>query len=300
MTSLHFVSDLHADIERNEMQPLPDTGADLIVVAGDVRAPGTESLKQLRSMFENKTAQIIYVAGNHDFYSEGNPKKLRHYPELKTTFERQLADMPAVAASEGIILLSDTEAVVAGVRFLGATLWTDQSARPGWMTMNDALRSAARMNDYRLIKREPGRSKDVLRPIDTVHAHRRSVEFIERALTRDFEGDTVLVTHHPATPHSLLNWSPDHPERFGDLDWCYASNSGLERWFTGTGMPDGYVPPVLALHGHVHVNRDYRIGGTRVVANPRGYPSMGRRENPDFDPALVLKIEPRFIHSLGF
>ncbi|WP_210255058.1 hypothetical protein [Bradyrhizobium symbiodeficiens] len=41
--------------------------------------------------------------------------------------------------------------------------------------------------------------------------------------------------------------------------------------------------PALWLHGHVHANRDYQVGATRVVANPRGYPLRpGVCENPDF------------------
>lgn len=52
----------------------------------------------------------------------------------------------------------------------------------------------------------------------------------------------------------------------------------------------GDTAPELWIHGHVHAKQDYRVGDTRVIANPRGYPDRrgpGGRENPHFDPALV-------------
>ena len=36
-----------------------------------------------------------------------------------------------------------------------------------------------------------------------------------------------------------------------------------------------------------HASRDYRVGGTRVVSNPRGYDDENRR---GFDPQLVVEI----------
>ncbi|WP_210336812.1 metallophosphoesterase family protein [Aquamicrobium zhengzhouense] len=44
--------------------------------------------------------------------------------------------------------------------------------------------------------------------------------------------------------------------------------------------------PDLWVHGHVHDTFDYRVGSTRVVANPKGY----RNENPLFDPAMVIDV----------
>jgi hypothetical protein len=44
----------------------------------------------------------------------------------------------------------------------------------------------------------------------------------------------------------------------------------------------------------VHKSHDYILGSTRVVANPRGYPEFERanspRENPNFDPTLVIEV----------
>jgi Icc-related predicted phosphoesterase len=53
--------------------------------------------------------------------------------------------------------------------------------------------------------------------------------------------------------------------------------------------------PALWLHGHIHANRDYQVGSTRVVCNPRGYPG----ENADFDPRFIVELEPRFRLAMG-
>jgi hypothetical protein len=136
------------------------------------------------------------------------------------------------------------------------------------MTHTEAVRAAARgMNDYRAIKVGAGRSRDKLAP-----------------------GQTV-VTHMAPSRRSLLEWDPEHPERTRDLDWCYASN--CEALMTGDAAPS------LWLHGHIHTNRNYVVGHTRVVANPRGYPGLrGTRENPKFDPSLVVELEPRLAFGM--
>jgi Icc-related predicted phosphoesterase len=282
---INLVSDLHLDIRGNGDFTPPPVDCDVIVVAGDAMAPGTLALKKVRDLYRDLSIPLLYVPGNHDFYSTHDPRR----PELKTTWPRQRAQMQEIATDLSITLLDDAVAEIDGVdgnrvRFVGATLWSDFSARPGYMSFDAAVReasSARGMNDYRTIKVDPGRSKDVLRPRDTVNAHKASRAFLERMLTTPFDGDTVVITHHAPSYRSLLSGGL----QFNDLDWCYASN--LESLMTGENAP------ALWLHGHIHGNRDYVVGGTRIVANPRGYPLRVGRENPDFDPALVIELEPR-------
>ncbi|MDQ8697101.1 hypothetical protein [Hyphomicrobium sp. LHD-15] len=45
----------------------------------------------------------------------------------------------------------------------------------------------------------------------------------------------------------------------------------------------------LWVHGHTHTGCDYRLGGCRVMNNPRGYVSHGEGEG--FNPALVAKVD---------
>lgn len=301
---IHVASDGHDDIRGNKIacEESFNGRADLIAYVGDLMAPGLEALRRLRELYPDYSIPLIYVPGNHDFYSDGDPKR----PHLKTTIERQLREMPELADKLGIILLQDSvrEFYASGmlVRAFGGTLWSNMQARPGYVSMNDAMREAGkRMNDYRTIKTGEGRSKDQLRPTETLAMHRETVRFVERVLSTPTDADvTLLCTHHAPSYRSLRGWDPEHPERFGTMDWCYASN--CERWFTGEGMGPDHVAPDLAVHGHVHANKDYTIGETRIVANPRGYPlhalGMVGRENPHYDPQKVIELEPRYVPGM--
>jgi 3',5'-cyclic AMP phosphodiesterase CpdA len=280
---LHVFSDIHADIQNNDWSPPSDVDCDVVVVAGDVCAPMSLALPWLRNALPERT--IIYVPGNHDFYSD------HRSPDTKTTWEWQREHASRIAADHGIILLDDGVVEIDGVRFIGSTLWTDFMLRPPYIMFGDAVRSAGRMNDYRLIKTGRGRSHDLFRPRDSIGAHKVARKFIETALGAPTEAtETVVVTHHSPSGRSLTT-----PDSMRELDWCYASN--LEFLMTGEQAP------AMWIHGHIHANRDYLVGGTRILANPRGYPATfavnAPRENPDFDEHMVVEVGLQPLPMLG-
>ena len=267
------VSDLHTDIDQNDWQP-PDADCDVVLVAGDARAPLLQALPWLRSAWPS--LPILYVAGNHDFYSDHTR------PELKTTYERERELAPRLAESLDINLLDNSGVIIDGVRVLGSTFWTAFDCRPPYMSFDDAVRGAMRMNDYRAIKTGAGRGKDRLLPRDTIAAHKTAVRWLTEQLAISHDGETVVMTHHAPSPQSLIGGGKiSH-----DLDWCYASD--LEHLMTGDNAPS------LWIHGHIHTNQDYAVGDCRVLCNPRGYPRYAMknapRENPGFIEDLVIEI----------
>ena len=82
------------------------------------------------------------------------------------------------------------------------------------------------------------------------------------------------MTHHAPHRGSL------HPRYAADL-LSAAFVSDLTA-VIDAGKPDLWV------HGHVHTSFDYKVDATRIVCNPHGY----GRENPTFDPALVVEVGP--------
>jgi calcineurin-like phosphoesterase family protein len=47
----------------------------------------------------------------------------------------------------------------------------------------------------------------------------------------------------------------------------------------------------LWIHGHMHHCVDYKVNGTRIVCNPRGYMHKnGGFENPNFNPAFLVEV----------
>jgi predicted phosphodiesterase len=282
MTRAHIASDLHADMLHNGYKPnVPD--CDVVIIAGDAHPPLSLALPWMRKAYPDHP--VIYVPGNHCYYSDASR------PETKTTYEREREIAPRIAEQHDITLLDNSGCIIDGTRILGSTMWTGFDCRPSYMSFDDAVRGAMRMNDYRLIKTGAGRGKDRLKPRDTIEAHKTAVRWLTSQLLIPHDGETVIVTDHAPSAKSLIG----RGEVSYDLDWCYASS--LEWMMNGEFLrPDGtpMATPDLWIHGHIHSNRDYTIGKTRVICNPRGYPKYfmpnAPRENPDFDPDLVIDV----------
>lgn len=241
-----------------------DEQADIVVLAGDID-DGVGGFRWARETFPDKP--IVYVAGNHEFYG-------RHWMHH--------LDAMREAANKYDIDFLEAEAIdLGGVCFLGCSLWTDFELF-GADKKSDAMRLArASMNDYQHIKISRSaefywvRSKTLIPPL-AERRHRGSVEWLESKLKDGVDpAKTVIVTHHAPHPNSI-------PPRFVTdlLSACYASD--LTRLMGKAG---------LWIHGHMHHSVDYEVSGTRVVANPRGYPHKnGGMENSAFNPTFIVEI----------
>ncbi|WP_172200561.1 metallophosphoesterase [Niveibacterium sp. COAC-50] len=248
-----LLSDLH--LEHGPWFPPVDVAADVLVLAGDI-APGARALHWLLHWREFLPQHIVYVAGNHEGY--------RH---VWCRVIRQLRAAPV----PGLSCLENKAAVINGVRFLGCTLWTDFELL--W-DANAVLAHAGYLNDFRAIETMPGLK---LSPQDMLRWHRRSRRWLDQRLSMPHDGPTVVVTHHAPSIRSIA------PQYLADpATGFFASN--LEHT-----LLDGRA--ALWLHGHTHASSDYAVDGTRVVANPAGYPlANGQRENSCFDARLVLEV----------
>lgn len=245
---LHVVSDLHAGF--GAFDP-PETDADVLVLAGDVDV-GLRGVEVAKGWARGRP--VLYVAGNHEFYGEAIP--------------RHLQKMEAAAEGSGVRFMENREVVLGGVRYLGCTLWTDFELFGNRAVSADVARSM--MNDFRKIRVEPEFRR--LSPVDVMAIHGRSLRWLTERLDAPFDGPTVVITH--AAP-GLRSVAPMH--RHEPLTAAFASD--LE-W-----MLDGRA--ALWIHGHTHFCCDYEVGGTRVVANQRGYPG---EDTGGFDPAFVVEV----------
>ncbi|HEX9700908.1 MAG TPA: metallophosphoesterase [Acidobacteriota bacterium] len=245
---IRVLSDLHL-----EFGPaiLPDAEADVVVLAGDV-ATRRHGLHWAGRRFPR--TPVVYVAGNHEYYGGVVPRlavKLREF-----------------AAGSLVHVLENGRLELHGVTFLACTLWTDM--RLFGDPRSAALEAEGRMTDYKRIRVEPRYRK--LRATDSIGMHLASRRWLENELQKPAAGPTVVVTHHAPSPRSL-----PPPVASELLAAAYASD--LEELVAASGA-------ALWVHGHIHRRSDYRIGSTRVVCNPRGYPG----EVTEFDPAMVVEV----------
>jgi predicted phosphodiesterase len=226
----------------------PAIDADLIVLAGDIDN-GAAGIEWAKGTF-NKP--VLYLAGNHEYYVG--------------EFEAVQGAMGAAARKLSVELLDCSEAVAGGVRFLGCTLWTDYSLAP--QAERPAVIEAARkLNpDYQLIRR----GSRAFAPEDAIALCTRHRAWLAAALAAPFPGKTVVVTHFAPHPHSIA------PAYVG-----HRANPGFVL-----DLRDMMGSAALWIHGHTHTFFDYRVGGTRVICNPRGYPG----EATGFRPGLIVDV----------
>jgi hypothetical protein len=255
-------SDNH--FESSNMCPPSIPDHDVCIIAGDLDR-GEEAVQSLVAGRYAATKPTIYVAGNHEFYSGWE------------TIEARERKMAYIARKNPLVhFLNPGVVEIAGVRFIGATLWTDFELF-GAETQADAMRAAAAgMNDFRLIPTATADGKGVRKfaPGDALARHRSDLDFIVRTLEVPFDGPTVVVTHHGPSMRSV-------PEEF-DEDILSAAFSSRLDW-----VIERYQP-ALWIHGHTHNSMDYTIGSTRVICNPQGYQHS---PNPEFRWNLVIDIE---------
>lgn len=261
-SDLHLAYNGPLDYELN----LPED-TDVVIVAGDIDAPVANSIKWAHQNLALAGYEVILVAGNHEHYGH--------------CYEESMAGGRACRGSfPGVHFLENEQVVIGGVRFLGATLWTDFNLYQDQFM--GAMHSLRWMNDYRVITSSaPDGSRREFVPYMPAEMHEASVRWLRQALQEPFEGPTVVVTHHAPHPLSIApqyEGSDHNPSYVSDL----------------SPLIEEYQPEFW-IHGHTHTSFDYLVPGTRtrVVCNPRGYVRSTQSsaiENKTFVPFKAIDI----------
>jgi Icc-related predicted phosphoesterase len=230
---------------------LPKVEADVVILAGDIDVEGV-GLEWAIETFSK--VPVLYVLGNHEYYGSSYPK---HLLELK-----------ANAENTNVIILENDAVTIDNVTFLGCSLWTDFDLYGHPKVAG--YEATQIMADYRKIKLSPYYTK--LRSLDTANIHHKSVQWLRNQLEKT-SSKKVVITHHAPSERSVP------PQYKGDsLSAAFASRleplvelSNAELW----------------IHGHIHTASDYKIGKTRVLCNPRGYPN---EQGTNFISDLIIEL----------
>lgn len=246
-------SDLH--LEFGPWQP-PDLDADVVILAGDIHK-GSLGLDWAAHAFWNNGCppEIIYVAGNHEFYgaSLGLLDQLR-----------------AEARAFGIHFLEKDSVEIGDIRFLGCTLWSQFDLR-GSGTEHASMRAALAINDFGLITTDSG---ELLTPRAMRQMNLDTGEWLDAELAKPFDGKTVIVSHfapHRGCISPQFQGSDLSPYFVTDMSSLMAKHR-IDLW----------------AYGHTHTNADFVAeNGCRVLSNQRGYPGELAH---GFRPDLVLEL----------
>lgn len=287
--NIQLLSDLHLESNPHfRAKPLP--GADLLVLAGDIGSYQGGSLLGSLGIEDFGLARfsplpvaqggagwptpVLFVPGNHEY--DG------------LDFEEADARLREACRRLGLIWLERESVVLAGVRFVGCTLWTDFDAltarqaadspeQAGGITLAEQLKmreKAFRAANFYLKKNHALRQGQPMLAEAMREESLKSQAWLRRALAQPFAGPTVVVTHFAP---SLLSADPRYGITPGTAGFCNSL--------------DELLPLArLWLHGHLHCPNDYVRHGCRVVANPLGYARKGEQEA--FRPSLCIALKP--------
>lgn len=250
---INVLSDLH--LGQGQLA-WPANDADLVILAGDIARPA-----QAIEWAAGLGKPVLYVPGNHEFYG--------------ASLGATRAALRQLAAGSAVRVLDDDQAVIAGVRFLGSTLWSDFmlfGADGKAAAQAEALRS---IRDFSRIFVDDA-LQQTFTPDDSVGLFARHARWLAQRLAQPHDGPTVVITHHAPATGSI------HPRFAGSpINACFVSDAS--HLLGGSQVQ-------LWIHGHTHDSFDYQVNGTRVVCNPRGYARNGVNENARFDPDFIVEL----------
>ena len=150
---------------------------------------------------KSKNIPVIYILGNHEYYKGSYPKTLNK--------------IKSAAENTNIRVLEDSFFDIGDIRFHGCTLSTDFALFGN--SVEAGMYCQPKMNDYKMIKRDPSYSK--MRTVDTFKIHQFSKHWLNESLENSTKEKNIVVTHHAP---SLLSV----PDNFKNdlLTSAYASN----------------------------------------------------------------------------
>lgn len=236
---IRYMSDLHIEFPWVTADWVPSIGEDVVVLAGDIGV-GVAGIEWAVEAFRGRP--VVYVLGNHEFYRRG--------------WNSLIAEARKAAANTNVHLLEDEAVDIGGVRFLGATLWTDFELYGEARRTASMIAGRDALADFHLIEGADGHA---LSPTATVDRHAKSVAWLKQEITTS-KHPVVVVTHHSP---SLAN---EHPQYAGkELGPCFHSH-----------REELFMSPVQAwISGHTHYSCQTQVNGIPLLSNQRGYPREG-------------------------
>lgn len=260
------MSDLH--LEFNNVMVENSMSADVLILAGDIfvadyftkteASPKYYRAKDVVEFFWKACQEfehVLYVIGNHEHY----------HGCIKDTANTLRKALPF----PNLHILDNKYLDIGGFRFIGSTLWTDcRNSNP----LTKRVLSGY-LNDFKLIKYTKVPYRKFI-PDNSVTEHIIAKQFISDSLSDTLRN--IVITHHGPSWLSIDDRYNTPQDFHGNGGYV----SGLEEFILDRNIE-------LWFHGHIHNNKDYMIGDTRVICNPHGY----RLENlKDFKPYEVIEL----------
>ena len=252
---IHLQSDTH--VERGAAIG-PSVASDVAICAGDIgQINDPHGLHKYFSMMKDSAEHVIWVLGNHEFYSHD--------------YTQAMDEANDFAARNGIILLDEALGTenyeLDGVKFWGSTLWTDLKG-----------------GDWFVVKKIGHGMADfsVITDGDKPFTARQTMEINARTREKINWDADIIITHHNPVIMKHRRFPLD------DITYGFC-NDGLEQQILDCKAK-------YWIYGHTHDCTYMDFNGTTLVSNQQGYLynqwQTGERvyEGTGFDPGLIIEI----------
>lgn len=233
-------------------------GEDILVLAGDIH---TRNRHEHIVMQVPESVQILFVAGNHEYYHgifEEVNEQLRGLSKQYPNFH----------------FLNNSSVKIEGVDFFGGTMYSDFGLYGEDLKKEGEAMSERGINDFYSTRRFAGTPDGKCRMWSTkdhLEEHNTFRRELQGWIKHTEGGKRVVISHFVPSRQAI------HPR------W---KDSLLNTYFT-CNMEQFMGWEGLWLYGHTHDSSDFMVGDTRVVGNPRGY---GAENAGGFNEDLILEI----------
>lgn len=248
---IRLLSDLHAE-GGFDKELFKSQGEDVLVLAGDIHV-GADAVWAMLKQFAEHQPNIVFVAGNHEFYRQDYHDTCRKLEEWAKFTGIKILNPGTVyfdAEFKRFVepLEENTDPYVA---IIGAPLWTN-------FRNNDLSKFHAKqgINDFRLIEFD----NRYFAPNDAAQLFEQQYGYI-KFQSEQIKSKKLIVTHFLPAVECI------DPQYLGQ-----GATSTLNDYFANDlGGWISYLENTTWVHGHTHSNVDFKICDTRIVANPYGY-----------------------------
>lgn len=271
---MQIVSDLHLEFYKNPLDIKLKVNAPVLALLGDICVCGTTDIGNLETFFDfynTKYELIIWVPGNHEFYSGK-----KQYISMDQIIER----CKLLCKKYKNILFLNNKSLdydISGVkcRIVGTTLWTD-------MPKEKEKYALENLNDYNHIYTEGQRHIGLISVTGVIRLlpsyinalHIKASRYITRQI-KDSPNPLIILTHHKpflggeGDSKSLKFYEPTGYESDQISKLSSVDKAKIKFW----------------IYGHTHRHFNSVVNGIQMISNPKGYPGQQTK----FENDLIIK-----------
>ena len=253
---MQYISDVHLDVD-DVFTLVKAPGAKYLALCGDIAQFDDETLYVKLRKWSKMYEKILYIPGNHEYF----------YGQMKKLIEIFKKRKPL-----NVILFDRERIELDGIIYLGCTLWAK-------VPIEHSAYVSKRIRDYSAIySGVDWEGVPLLLTVeDTNKLHDMDVRWLGNAIKKVEDENkeavenkqelkqVVVLTHH--APFTVGT----SPPRF----------KGVDLFGFCTDMSELFKHHITHwIFGHTHHPCNIKIKQTRLLSNPRGYPSELIKMNP--------------------